>query len=384
MDIIQVTTPAQIKAFHSLPFRIYKGHPGWVSHLRQDVEKIFDSKKNRLFDTGCAERWLLIENGETVGRVAAFVSQKYSKGMEQPTGGMGFFECIDNQKAAHQLMQTAQDWLAEQNVEAIDGPINFGEKDKFWGLLVENFESLTSYGMNFNPAYYVKFFTSFGFELYYNQIVYHREMVPAQEMFHKKAMRVNVPNFRVDNVRKMSVSEIGEAFRTVYNNAWGGHHGFKKMGASQGQKLARALKPAMDPDVVVFAWAGDVPIGFYVSIPELNQIFDKVNGNLNFKGKMLFLWHKWRKTPTTLVGLVYGVDRAYHGQGIESALIKYAEDFIVPLGRYNDTIMTWIGDFNPKMMKVAENLGSTPYRKLQTLRKMIDPTKKVVRMPMAE
>ena len=386
MEIIHVQNAGHRAAFHRLPFRIYHNHPGWVPHLKRDIENVFDPKQNRLFAAGAqAQRWLLMQEGETIGRIAAFVNPRYSEGMEQPTGGLGFFECIEDEAAAHLLLQTAQDWLQEQGMEAVDGPINFGEKDRFWGLVVENFTELTSYGMNFNPAYYVPFFRSFGFEVYYNQICYMRAMAdPVQPLFAAKAQKVALENFKVTNARGMSVEAIGDAFRTVYNNAWGGHHGFKTMSEGQGRRLARALKPAMDPDAVIFAWQGSKPIGFYVSIPELNQIFDKVSGDLNLVGKLKFLYHKWRHTPTRLVGLVFGVDRAYHGQGVESAIIKWAEANLVSLGRYQDTIMTWIGDFNPKMIKVAENLGATPYRKLQTLRKMMDPNRPVTRVPVAE
>ncbi len=386
MEIIHVQNAGHRAAFHRLPFRIYHNHPGWVPHLKQDVEQVFDPKKNRLFAEGAqARRWLLMREGETIGRVAAFVNPRYSGGMEQPTGGLGFFECIEDEAAAHLLLQTAQDWLQAQGMEAVDGPINFGEKDRFWGLVVENFTELTSYGMNFNPAYYVPFFRSFGFEVYYNQICYMRAMAdPVQPVFAAKAQKVALEDFNVTNARGMSAEAIGDAFRTVYNNAWGGHHGFKTMSEGQGRRLAKALKPAMDPDAVLFAWHGSKPIGFYVSIPELNQIFDKVHGDLNLIGKLKFLYHKWRHTPTRLVGLVFGVDRAYHGQGVESAIIKWAEANLVSLGRYDDTIMTWIGDFNPKMIKVAENLGATPYRKLQTLRKMMDPNRPVTRVPVAE
>lgn len=386
MEIIHVQNAGHRAAFHRLPFRIYHNHPGWVSHLKRDIENVFDPKQNRLFAAGAqAQRWLLMHEGETIGRIAAFVNPRYSEGMEQPTGGLGFFECIEDEAAAHLLLQTAQDWLQEQGMEAVDGPINFGEKDRFWGLVVENFTELTSYGMNFNPAYYVPFFRGFGFEVYYNQICYMRAMAdPVQPIFAAKAQKVALENFKVTNARGMSVEAIGDAFRTVYNNAWGGHHGFKTMSEGQGRRLAKALKPAMDPDAVIFAWQGSKPIGFYVSIPELNQIFDKVSGDLNLVGKLKFLYHKWRHTPTRLVGLVFGVDRAYHGQGVESAIIKWAEANLVCLGRYQDTIMTWIGDFNPKMIKVAENLGATPYRKLQTLRKMMDPNRPVTRVPVAE
>ena len=54
----------------------------------------------------------------------------------------------------------AEAWLNEQGMEAVDGPINFGEKDKFWGLLVDNFDDLPSYGMNYNRPYYRAVFRS--------------------------------------------------------------------------------------------------------------------------------------------------------------------------------------------------------------------------------
>jgi hypothetical protein len=56
---------------------------------------------------------------------------------------------------------------------------------------------------------------------------------------------------------------------------------------------------------------------------------------------------------------------------------------IVSLKRYDQTILTWIGDFNPKMLRVAENLGATVFRKLATYRLIFDPNKEFKRMPIA-
>ena len=55
-------------------------------------------------------------------------------------------------------------------MEAMDGPINFGERDKFWGLLIEGF-SEPLYAMNYNAPYYKELFekTSF-FSIQKNQI----------------------------------------------------------------------------------------------------------------------------------------------------------------------------------------------------------------------
>lgn len=386
MEIRKVQSTKDVAAFHAVPQGIYSAYPHWVPHLKQDVEKVFDPKQNKAWRHGKAERWIAWRDGQAIGRVSAFLNDKYSKGMEQPTGGLGFFECYPDAIAARALMETAQQWLEGAGMEAMDGPINFGEKNMFWGLLTENFTDLGSYGMNFNPEYYVDFFRDFGFKMYYEQFCYKRDMYePAQEVFVEKAERVRRdPDFKFTNVRGMKPDEIGRAFTAVYNAAWGGHHGFKAMNEAQGQKMVKALKPVMDHDIIVFGWHKEKPIAFYVNIPELNQIFNRVNGNLNAIGKVKFLYHKWRKTPTTMVGLVFGVDRSYHGRGIEGALIKWTEENIVSLKRYDETILTWIGDFNPKMIKVAENLGAERYRTLQTMRKLFDPDQPFVRAPMVQ
>ena len=114
-----------------------------------------------------------------------------------------------------------------------------------------------------------------------------------------------------------------------------------------------------------------------------NQHFfmQHVHGNLNWWGILKFLYYKNFGKRKIMVGLVFGVDRDYHGKGVEGAMIKWAEENIVTLNRYQETILTWIGDFNPKMIKVAENLGAEIYRKLITYRKLFDESKEFVRHP---
>ena len=387
MRIKEVESKSDIKAFHKLPFLIYKDDSNWVPHLQQDVEKVFDSKKNKFFRHGRVKRWILLDaEANCIGRIAAFVNEKYSKGMEQPTGGMGFYEVVNDHLASDALLNEAIKWLKEEGMEAVDGPINFGEKNMFWGLQIENFTSPPSYGMNYNPEYYKELLEAFGFQVYYEQLIFFRDIyLPAQEIFVRKYNIVmQNPDYHISNVRGKSMDEIASDFLTVYNSAWGGHHGFKAMNSLQAKKVIKAMKPIMDPDIVVFVYHKGKPIAFYVNIPELNEIFSHVNGNLNWWGKLLFLWHKWKKTPRTMVGIVFGIDREYHGKGIDGAMIKWSELHIVSKRRYDQTIMTWIGDFNPKMIKIAENLGASKYRTLCTYRKLFDENKPFKRAPIVE
>lgn len=175
------------------------------------------------------------DKNQCIGRIAAFHWKKYSNAQKQNTGGLGFFECTENDSGAKMLLSVGCAWLKEEGMEAIDGPINFGEKDAYWGLLIENFTDMGSYRMNYNPSYYRRFFEDFGFKIYYEQWCYRREMrLAVQDVFvRKNNIVMSDPDYRVGNSVGKKIEEIAEEFLLVYNNAWAGHMGFKKMDIRQ-------------------------------------------------------------------------------------------------------------------------------------------------------
>lgn len=381
MQTIEVKDSKTIKEFLNLPYKIYQNDKNWIPHLKQDIEKVFNPEQNKAHSNGKIIRWILTEKNTTVGRVAAFINLK-----EISNGGIGFFECINNQEAATILFDTAKDWLTKQGAELMDGSINFGEKNMFWGVLTENFTDPNSYSMNYNLPYYNDLFKSYGFEVYYNQLMYKRDIeTPVREVFLRKYERiVEDADYKIENVEGLSLNQIANNFKTVYNAAWGGHDGFKDMHTNTARKIMTSLKPIYDPKIMVFVYYKNKPIAFYINIPELNEIFKYVNGNLNWLGKLKFLYHKWKKTPKTMVGIVFGVDKAFQSKGVEGAMIKWSQLNIVGKTQYNKTVLTWIGDFNPKMLKVCDNLGAEVYRKYATYRFLFDREKPFERCPIIE
>lgn len=384
LNIKVVSSKQDQNQWMKVPFLVYKSDPNWIPHLKQDIEKVFDSEKNKFYREGAAQRWTVLENDVAIGRIAAFHWKKYSASQDQPTGGIGFFECTRNTEAAKLLLDTACDWLKSEGMETVDGPINFGEKDAFWGLLVENFTSMNSYRMNYNPDYYRAFFEDYGFQLYYEQWCYRRDLyIPAQDVFVRKTnILMSEPGYTISNAKGKSDEQLANDFVTIYNAAWAGFAGFKNMPLQQAKNIIKAMKPVMDREIMVFVYHFDKPIAFYLNLPELNEIFQHINGNLNWWGKIKFLYYKTFAKRKTMVGIIFGVDRAYHGKGVEGAMIKWAGDHIVSLNKYEETILTWIGDFNPKMLRVVENLGSEKYRTLITYRKHFDPNKPFERYPL--
>lgn len=387
MIIKEVTTNKLIQQFHQLPHSIYKNDTNWIPHIQQGVEKVFNPSKNKAHASGKITRWLLFDtSNKAIGRIAAFVNFETSHTFEQPTGGIGFFECINNKEAAKILFNTAKNWLVGYNMEAMDGPINFGEKNMFWGLLVDNFIDPNSYGMNYNPPYYQQLFEDYGFKTYYQQFMFRRSIgAPTQQVFEDKSERILADgNYSIANVKKLSLNEIADNFKTVYNSAWAGHNNFKEMTTATSRKIMQHLKPIYDPSIMIFVFYKKEPIAFYINIPELNELFKYVNGNLNWLGKIKFLYHKIAHPPQTMVGIVFGIAKRFQGKGVDGAMIKWTHDSLLQEKRYKQTVLTWIGDFNPKMLKIAKDLDAEVYRTYHTYRYLFDENKAFERCPIIE
>ena len=163
MKILEVKTKQLEKEFLKVPQTIYRNDKNFIYPLEQDIKEVFDQNENPYFKSGEAIRWILMDdNNNLIGRVAAFHHAKLKNQHGERTGGMGFFECIENKEAAFLLFDTCKNWLKEKGLHSMDGPINFGEKDRFWGLMVKGFKN-PSYLENYNPAYYQTYFEEYGF-----------------------------------------------------------------------------------------------------------------------------------------------------------------------------------------------------------------------------
>ena len=156
-----------------------------------------------------------------IGRIAAFIDFNLADSYEQPTGGIGFFECIDDKDAAFLLFDTAKEWLKEKGMEAMDGPINFGETDKYWGLLVNGFTH-PSFDVPYNPPYYQNLFESYGFQVYYKMEGFHLDITkPLPERLQKIAEWIlHKPGYEFRHFTWKEEEKYTKDFAEVFNEAW--------------------------------------------------------------------------------------------------------------------------------------------------------------------
>ena len=380
MQLISVNDSSTAKQFLQVAVTLYKNDPNWIRPLDKDIEEVFDAKKNKAFRFGEVERWILKDtDGKLIGRIAAFVNKKYkNKGDDMSIGGVGFFDCINNQEAANFLLDNAKHWLMQKGMEAMDGPINFGERDRWWGLVTEGFTE-PLYCMNYNPPYYQNLFENYGFKPFFHQICFglHPKAPLTKKMFERHAKFDADPDFTSAHINKNQLEKFAGDFAIVYNKAWAGHGGLKQMAKEQVVLLFNKMKPVMDERIIWFAYHKEAPIAMFVNLPDLNQWFKYLDGKFGLLQKLKFLWLKQFTPNKKFSGIVFGVVPEWQGKGIDAFMVVESAKLIQTTAvSYTEYEMQWIGDFNPKMINIAESLGETfRSRNLTTYRYLFDRTK---------
>ena len=381
MKIIEVLTKQDRKEFIDFPKRLYKDDPFWVCPLDVSIEAVFNPAANHSFKHGVATRWILKDdNGVTIGRVAAFIDTVRSAANNQPTGGMGYFEVVESRDAAFMLFDTAKNWLHERGCESMDGPINFGENDTNWGLLVDGFMQ-QGYGMPYNMKYYRSFFEEYGFRTYFEQYSYHR-------MVRDENNRIVEFPERIMKIAKWLSERAGYTFRhfemsradefvndvvEIYNAAWAVFkQDFTPLDKTILYETLNNAKAIIDEEIIWFAYHNEKPISFFILFPDANQILKHLNGKLHLWNKIKFLYYKSTHAMTRARGLVGGVHPSYQNSGVESAIFYQFYKILQNKPWFTELELSWTGDFNPKMIAVYEAIGGIRAKTHITYRYMIN------------
>lgn len=385
MELIVVKDPAHVNEFLQLPLYIYHNDPNYIRPLDVDIESVFHKETNKFYEEGNCIRWILKDSGgRTIGRIAAFINRYTAFTFDQPTGNIGFFECVNDRDAAFLLFDAARSWLKSKDMKAMDGPVNLGSRERWWGLLVEGFHP-PSYCCNYNLPVYQSFFEDYGFKVFFKQHTYLRNvMEKLNKVYYAVADRIfKNSDYEFKTVSVSRLDDFIEDFRTVYNTAWVNHEGIGEMTIEEADKTIRSMKPVIDEDIAWFAYHKGQPIGFFLSIPELNQLFVKyAKGKLTLPVKLRLLYNKLTGKCKTMYGLVFGVVPQHQKKGVEVAMIVSASNALLKRGSYEEVQMNWIGDFNPRMMHIAEQIGAKIYKTHHTYRYLFDRQAEFKRHPL--
>ncbi|MEO0897266.1 MAG: hypothetical protein AAFY71_12750 [Bacteroidota bacterium] len=367
--LIEVKTRQQKKAFWRLSSLIYQHDPNWIPHRRKDEIAVFDPQKNEHAKEAQYVRFLLHDGQKYVGRIAAFIL----RGDQDKLGRIGFFESIREQEVAFKLFAAAEHWLRQKGISSIEGPVNLGEKERFWGLMASNSIS-NPYLHNYHPAYYQAFFEEWGFQTHYQQFyyVYRIEdgLPAAYQKMYSRLMEQQKYSLKMLDMRLHD--QFLRDFVQVYNDAWTSHDSFQPISYDKAGKIFSLLRPIMEESGMWFAYEKSEVIGIFFMIPDINQLWQKIPTKLptllrNLWFYILLRLKKWNRRQ--VFGL--GVRSAWQRKGVEALLLQAAQLDAEQEGRIKEILIAWIGDFNPKMVNLAGKFCGPPVRTSITYRKDI-------------
>ncbi|MBN2175290.1 MAG: hypothetical protein JW731_14240 [Bacteroidales bacterium] len=375
MRLIKVGNKKTAGEFLDVPRIIYKNDPNWICPPDNIINSIFNPRKNSYYKEGDAIRWILKDSeGKLIGRVAAFYDEKRAHKYSPPTGGMGFFECINDQNTANILFSACQEWLENNGMGAMDGPVNFGENDAYWGLLVEGFTP-PAFGMNYHPPYYKDLFETFGFRPFFEQESKHLDLTkPVPERFWKIAEWViRKPGYTFLHFKKNQIDKFAQDIVEIYNTAWIYHEHFAPLTIEKVRKSFEEAKNIIVEEFIWFVYHENKPIALFVMLPDMNQVFRLFNGKMTLWNQLRFLFLKSGKLVNRARVTIMGVIPKFQGIGIESAIFWHLKDPIFKKRtHYTEIEISWVGDFNPKMKATLDALGANFGKKHITYRKLFN------------
>lgn len=384
--IIQVTDNKTKQDFHNTGRLIYKDDPNWTCPLDIEIEGIFTPDKNKSFLHGKAERWIVYNDKKTpIGRISAFYDKRKLEKWDQPTGGIGFFECIDDQSTANLLFDIAKNWLIDKGLEAMDGPINFGENFNHWGLLVNGFLP-QSYGMQYHKPYYKSLFENYGFKVFFNQYSYEVSPKNFPERFWRIAERmVKNPSINCEHFQYSKGKKYINDLLNIYNETWAT---FKEDSTSLNyedlETTLNEAKSIIDEELIWFVYKDNEPAAFFIMFPDVNQILRKLKGKLDFISKLKFLYYKKRNIISRTRVFVMGVKPKFQKMGLESAIFYQLKSVFEKNPHYKKIEMSWVGDYNPRMMRLFETTGAKHTKTHSTYRCLFDQNAEFKRFPIPD
>ncbi len=376
MLLREVQTSRDLNRFVSLPWKLYKDDPNWVPPLKWEVKEFLDPKKHPFYQHGTAAKFLLYDGNEPIGRILVADDPRFNAENGTQVGTFGFFECIDSREAAETLLNAARDWSRRHGRTTLMGPIDYSTNYNC-GLLIEGFETPPRIMMSHHLPYYQRLIEANGFQK--NKDLYAWWFDDSLEILDKwkagierisKRSKVIIRPFSRKNFQE-DVKRCLQIYDDARNDWW---WSCVSLTPEEIEYFVKQLSFFGDENLVYIAEKAGQPIGFSITMPDVNEAIKPLNGNLFRFGLpigMIRLWRNVRKIKTARM-MVLCVLPPYRKQGIAERLIMQTLDYGKNTARFTGGELGWIDESNQEITRVLERVGAKRYKTYRVYEKSTD------------
>ena len=366
LEVRPVENREDLERFLRFPWQIYRDDPYWVPPYLSDLRKRLDPARNPFFQYASHKLFLATQNGQIAGTIAAIINRQNNRQLGERTGFFGFFESINDPKTAATLIGTAADWLRQENMERMRGPVNGALTDEV-GVLISGHQSRPTMWEGHTPAYYQylledlgfqKFDDVFAYELTYRQLDHSLKNLPAR-FLRVARMAGSNNNLTIRSTDRQHWDEDVLKVHHLYNTAFRTISGHNDMSLEKFKSLAASVRPFVDMDLVQIAEIDGRPAGFAVGLLDVNEVLKHFNGEISLWGALKFRWHL--KRVRTVCFKMLGILPEHRGRGIEAALMLEIGKQMVRK-RYHRLEASLASEKNLPVNRLIQRMGARLYR----------------------
>jgi len=376
LEIVPVQTPRQWHDFHHLPYAVYRDDPQWIAPLLIERKFHFMPKHNPYFQHAHAAFFLAYKDNVPVGRITAQIDQLHLARYDDATGHFGFIEALDDGQIFSALLSAAENWLRQQGMKRVVGPVSFSLWDQP-GLLVEGFDTPPYVMMAHARPYFAGHIVENGYRKAEDLIAYRygpQASTNTMKRLLARSLRrgdVTLRNIRMD--KKHFDQEVAMLL-DIINDAWSDNWGFVHMTKAEIDDLAGILKLLLRPGDVAIAEYQGKPAAFAAIFPNLNEAIRDMNGRLLPFNWAKLLWRMKVSRPRTARMPMMGVRKSLQSSPVGAALalsvIQSVRDFNFAHG-VQDSELSWILERNKRVSHVIEMVGGVPYKRYRIYEKLL-------------
>jgi hypothetical protein len=357
-----VATAADFERFLDVPQHIYGNDPNWVPPLRSAIAAQLNPS-NPFSAYGTLQAFVALDEGQPIGRIVAAVNRRLVEREGRPVGLFGYFECVSDLDIAKVLFQSAEQWLREQGMSAIRGPIDLSTHNSCL-FLVDGFDTPPAMMMPYNPPYYPQFMEKLGWQkakdAYAYDFLLDHELSQPFKKGYRIACRSGV-TFRPIHTKGQDFTSDCENIYRLFNEAFANNWSSSLRSLEEFLEEARSLQSLVDPDLFPVAEYNGKMIGFWMGLPDYNIALKHVGGKLNWLGLLKFLWYR-RQIDQARVIAVCSLPE-YRRKMVSLGLIYLGMQGGLKKGKpYKRAELSWVFEDNDPSRKLIEAAGGRIYK----------------------
>ncbi len=366
VEIRRAQSKRERKRFIKFAWKVYRKDPEldryWVPPVIADYMKTLDKERYPLYDHADIALFTAWKNDRIAGTIAAIENTRHNQVHNDKVGFWGFFECINDQEVANALFDAASQWLKAKGLNAMRGPVSPSMNDQC-GMLVKGFDSSPVFLMLYNPQYYNNLVTNAGHGIAQELLAWYidQDLIDIERLGRIAKHVMKREHLSIRTIKMKDFDNEVARIRDIYNKAWEKNWGFVPMTDREFDFMAKNMKAVAKEHFIYFVEDKEGrPIGFSLTLPDMNIPLKHVNGNPFTPWGLLKLWWYGRNISAFRT-ITMGVLPEYRNKGIDSILNAHISQYGGKHGLFSSE-MSWVLKSNEAMSKLAKVIGGIPYK----------------------